>query len=377
MKRLVNILIQILVLFGCTSTNKDVEIKRDEALIINEFGKMMNDKLPTDRSISGAIVKGNKIIWSKAYGISSLESQAVADTTTIYRIGSISKSFTAFLLMLLVQDGVINLEDPVERYLPEIVGLRGYSDDTRITFQQLATHRSGLAREPALSDAAMGPIEQWENKVLESIPTTSFNAKPGEKFGYSNIGYGILGLALSRAAKKPFTTLVEERIFKPLQMRSSYFIVPEECRPYLSAGMQDLPDGQTDMKTPLEEHGGRGYKVPNGGIYSTPNDLARFMICNMGLSYSLLKNENRALMQNKVVTIGENNHYGVGYFINQEDSATIINHSGAVAGYTATFAFDKGSGYGVVLMRNYVDGEPDIWRLPFELLAALSKVEDN
>ncbi|QRR02484.1 serine hydrolase domain-containing protein [Dyadobacter sandarakinus] len=368
------VLLILFILSGCSHSRHEFGGKNSEEAIILELEKIIAENLPNDRSISGAIVKGDKVIWSKGFGIADAKTHALADTATIYRVGSISKSFTAFLMMLLVQDRVIHLDDPVELYLPEIKKLKGYPDAKKITFQQLATHTSGLMREPELPTAASGPIGKWESKILEAIPVTSLESQPGEKFGYSNIGYGILGLALSRAAKKPFTELIQERIFVPLHMNSSYFIVPKEKLSNLSTGIQELDNGYLDTKTPLEEHNGRGYKVPNGGIYSTPNDLAKFMICVMSNTTCLLSQNNLKLMQSRMIGIGESNHYGIGFFINQEDQLTIINHGGAVSGYTANFAFAKGKKYGIIFARNYAQGEPDIFQLPGELLKALNKV---
>lgn len=379
--KMMKIRLIFLILFAfslsCTHSQHDFGDKNSEEAIIQELEKIIAENLPKDKSISGAIVKGDKIIWSKGYGVSNLGTQSLADTATIYRIGSISKTFTAFLMMLLVQDSIIHLNDPVELYFPDVKKLKGYSENAKITFQQLATHTSGLAREPELPTAASGAIEDWENRILEAIPTTSFESKPGEKFGYSNIGYGILGLALSRAAQKPFIDLIQKRIFEPLHMNSSYYVVPEAKASNLSAGIQDLEDGAVDMKTPLVEHKGRGYKVPNGGIYSTPNDLAKFMICIMGASSNLVSEKNLAVMQSKMISIGEKNYYGVGFFANKEGQLTIINHGGAVAGYTANFAFAKENKYGIILMRNYSQGEPDIYELPSELLKAMSKVRTD
>jgi CubicO group peptidase (beta-lactamase class C family) len=131
-------------------------------------------------------------------------------------------------MMLLVQDGTIGLDESVAKYLPEIKQLKWKegSDSREITFRELASHTGGLAREPGLWNAAAGPIGEWENKVLRSIPTTDVTFPPGTKFSYSNIGYGILGPALSRAAHEPFMQMVENGIFKPLHMTSSFYIIP-------------------------------------------------------------------------------------------------------------------------------------------------------
>jgi CubicO group peptidase (beta-lactamase class C family) len=151
--------------------------------IIDEFENQLKKDVNDDHingSISAAIVKKNKMIWSEAFGTLNINGHVLANTQTIYRVGSIAKSFTAFLMMQLLQDGLIELDSPVEMHFPEIREVEGYSDSTKITFRQFASHTSGLIREPKLEKADSGPIEEWENKVIQSIPKTSFESKPGE-----------------------------------------------------------------------------------------------------------------------------------------------------------------------------------------------------
>ncbi|WP_299534140.1 serine hydrolase [Ulvibacterium sp.] len=377
MKNSVLILWYVLVILGCNSQTRENTV-RTETLesVIAKFEDQLNNELENYGSISGAIVVDNQVIWSKAFGVSDSDKATKADTTTIYRTGSISKPITAFLMMQLVQEGTITLSDPVELYLPEIKKLDGYSDARRITFQHLAAHTSGLIREPKQKDAAAGPIAEWEAKVLESIANTSFQYDPEERFSYSNIGYGILGLALSRAADKPFMELIEEKIFEPLQMDNSYFIVPEDQIFRLSKGLETGPDGKLDREKPQREHMGRGYKVPNGGIYSTPNDLAKFILCNLGLSVKLLSRNNLSRMQTIQTPKGEGQAYGLGFGIQQDSVLTVIGHSGGVAGYRANLAFDKDRGNGVVLMKNYSADSPNISKLSFNLLKELAQLDE-
>lgn len=373
MKNSVFTLLYILVILACNSQTKENNIQTNNLQsVIAKFEDQLKNEIENNGSLSGAIIVNNEIIWSKAFGVSDLDTGIQADTATIYRTGSISKSFTAFLMMELVQEGVIALSDPIELYLPEIKKLEGYSDSTRITFRHLANHTSGLIREPNLKGAATGPISGWEAKVLESIPNTSFQYSPGEKFSYSNIGYGILGLALSRAADKSFIELIEAKIFEPLQMDNSFFVVPEDKIFSLSKGLEMGPHGKINREKPEREHMGRGYKVPNGGIYSTPNDLAKFILCNMGFSVKLLSKDNMARMQTIQTPKGNWRSYGLGFGIQQDSLLTAIGHSGGVAGYRANLAFDKDRGNGIVLMKNYSDGSPNINKLSYNLLRELA-----
>jgi CubicO group peptidase (beta-lactamase class C family) len=362
-----------LLILGCSPTENS---KTDNfELIVGDFERQLQKDLQDDDikgSISAAITNGDKIVWSKAFGWSDRENKVLADTSTIYRTGSISKSFTAFLMMQLAEEGLIKLTDPVELYFPEIRELKGYSDSTKITFLQLATHTSGLIREPELEGAASGSIQNWESKIIQSISKTSFENRPGEKFSYSNIGYGILGLSLSRAAKKPFVELVKDKIFVPLKMENSFFQIPDERSTRLAKGMDGGPFGEIDIKTPMVEHDGRGYKVPNGGIYSTPNDLAKFMMANMGYR-ALLKPESLELMQTEKASDGDK--YGLGFFISEGKGIAIVEHSGSVSGYTAQLAFERNRKYGVVIMRNYNWGTTDLSLRSYILLRDLDKLE--
>jgi CubicO group peptidase (beta-lactamase class C family) len=228
--------------------------------------------------------------------------------------------------------------------LPEVKNLIGYSDSTKITFKQLARHRSGLPFSPGLEGAASGPIEHWEDKVIEAIPTTSFIFKPDEKFCYSNFGFGILGLAISRAFGKPFMELVQKNIFEPLKMNSTFFIMPNDkwCR--LATGT--MKKGYEQYKeVPIIEQKGRGYKVPVGGVYSTPNDYARFMQALMGKSeIKILSDDNCELI--KTIGIGVR----VADFHND---FVLIGVEGTNVGYTTAFSFDRETNNGVILMRNY------------------------
>ncbi len=350
-----------LVLFvGCNPPTKDTKTGNLKS-IINEFEDQLKKDIADDNingSISFAIIKGDKVLKAAATGSSDIGNNTPADTSTIYRTGSISKSFTAFLMMQMVQDGVIELDDPIEDYMPEIRNLDGYSDSRKITFRQLASHTAGLIREPDMENAAAGPIDEWENKILASIPNTSFQTEPGERYSYSNIGFGILGLAVSRASNRSFMELVTERIFEPLNMKNSFFVVPEDKRNNLSKGLGGGPMGELDTERPAREHSGRGYKVPNGGIYSTPLDLTKFMMSNMG--YIELLGEDHLTEMQTIQTPEGRLTYGLGFSLYQDLGISTVGHGGSVAGYTAHFIFDKESQYGVILMRNFNWGNTNL-----------------
>jgi CubicO group peptidase (beta-lactamase class C family) len=330
--------------------------------IIADFEQQLKKDVQIDTigSISATIFMGDKIVWSKGFGKADNQKGIDADTASIYRIGSISKTVTAYLLMLMVQRGTLSLDEPVAKYLPEIKQVRrnGLSDTLPITFRQLASHTSGLAREPDLRDAATGPIEGWENKVLSSIPASRLITPPGKKYSYSNIGFGILGLAISRAAQKPFIDLVEENVFRPMQMTSSFYIVKEQYETRIAAGYERNPlTKQVDAAQARSELAGRGYKVPNGGIFTTANDLARFIMALDGNSDKLEK-KYKDMMETIQTPESRETGYGFGLSISKDAAGNkIVGHDGAVAGFISFMAFNPESRIGVILLRNS-DFEP-------------------
>lgn len=321
-------------------------------------------------AVSVAVFSGDQVIWSKGWGWADIDRRRAATAETIGRTGSISKSFTAVLMMQLVERGLIELDEPVANHLPELEELAGRPEDAPpITFRMLASHTAGLEREPELEGAASGSIYRWQEKILASIPTTRFESMPGTGYSYSNIGFGTLGLALERAAGVSFMELMETLVFGPLGMESSTFILdsPELYR-RMSVGYSRSRDtGEVSAERATMEHFGRGYKVPNGGIYSTVGDLARFAAAIMGRGeVQILSEESRREM---ITPQAPAEGYGLGFSIDDEEGVTVVGHGGSVAGYNASLAFDPGSGLGVAMLRT-TSYDPPVRELLVDLVRA-------
>ena len=340
-------------LISCSPANPSLDA------VVEDFSNQIERDVQEDDvgSISFGIFRNGEALHSDAFGIMDRETSEPARPNHIYRTGSISKSITAVLMMLLVQDGLISIEDPVSKFLPEIENLQdGEKHSSTITLKQLASHTSGLIREPDLEGAASGPIEYWEDKILASIKNTYFQADPGEEYSYSNIGYGILGLALSRAADTPFMDLVEARIFQPLNMTSSTFVIGDDLEPLLTSGYV-YSDGVINGDAPLHEHSGRGYKIPNGGVYSTVTDLAKFSGLMNGEEPQLLSQTLRTDMMSIATPESDTEGYGLGFSISQnKNGLKWVGHGGSVAGYNAYLLFQPDSQLTIVMLRNYSGG---------------------
>ncbi len=320
--------------------------------------------------LSLAVFVGEDIVWRKGYGWADIEERRPGTAETIGRIGSISKSVTAILMMQLVERGVLQIDTAVAEAFPPILQLADPpADMDPITYRMLASHTAGLVREPDLRNAAVGPLYGWEKKVLESIPQTGFKTSPRSEYSYSNIGFGILGLACAHAAEQDFMIMVEEQIFEPLAMRSSSFMVkkPEQIGRLAVGYAKNRRTGEVSAERASREHFGRGYKVPNGGIYSTVSDLARLAAAMMGQGpVQILTEASRREILTPQLPAQE---YGLGFSLSPGEERYIVGHGGSVAGYNAYLSFDLQTGIGVALLRTTAYNPPT-GRLLSKLLQA-------
>ena len=348
---------------------------RDEAL--TAFSRQLRADVAADDvggSVAGVMVDGD-LVWAQAFGWADRDARTPMSTASISRTGSISKSVTAVLMMRLLDEGVIGLDEPVERYLPAFASIKDRRVDAQpVTFRHLASHTAGLIREPQWPDAVVGPIELWDKRIVESLPLTAYDTVPGARYQYSNIGFGTLGLALAKAAGRPFMEMVRTEVLEPLGMTGSEFVVAgAKLEARLAAGYVIGQDGSIDGGQPAREHAGRGYKVPNGGVYSTVADLGRFMGAMSGVpGLRILSEESRQEALSIQTPENPNRGYGLGFSVQiDEQGRKIASHGGSVAGYTAHMAFDPEARIGVVLLRNYGRGSTNLGTATQGLVAQL------
>jgi CubicO group peptidase (beta-lactamase class C family) len=169
--------------------------------------------------------------------------------------------------------------------------------------------------------------------------------------------------------------LVDANIIRPLGMYASGFVVTPSIAEQLATGYMRRRDGTVDAQTPYREHIGRGYKVPNGGVYSTVGDLGRFVAGLTGsATVPILGPGGRRLIRTSQTPEG-GAQYSFGFSISQrEGSPDLIGHGGSVAGYNAHLVFEPESGIGVIILRNYGGGETNLGRAARELLWKLVEI---
>jgi D-alanyl-D-alanine carboxypeptidase len=244
-----------------------------------------------------------------------------------------------------------------------------------IVLQQVATMYAGLAREPGCRNHSVGPNADWQKIVLTCLPDTSYVNDPGSTYLYSNIGYATLGLAIERAGGVPLVDQIATRILKPLGMAHSALEATPAVRTNLAHGYVRASNGSASRTVPDRELDGRGYRVPNGALFSTVSDLAKFVAWELGEGPAGILNANtQEANYRQEFPAGANAGYGVGFQSLHGSAGPVLGHGGSTAGYHSAALFHRASKLGVIVLRSCdscpVDAGPVASRAIGQLIAA-------
>jgi CubicO group peptidase (beta-lactamase class C family) len=294
----------------------DARADRVDDLVNSEMGA---------RHIMGAalaVVKDGRVVKEHAYGLANVELGVKANIDTVFEIGSVTKQFTATLIMMLAEEGKLSLDSPLSTLLP------GTPDAwAGITLGHMLGHTSGLVNYTDLPG-----FEVWEGldspKFVAKLATHPLEFKPGDKYEYCNSGYALAGYVIERLCGKPYRQVLRERIFEPLGMAASGDRDPRQIVPGRAAGY-DWVDGRlVNRSGDITELGGAG------AIASTVPDLVKW---NSAVdSCRLLKPESRETMWTSgVLNDGKPTGYGLGWRIGEHRGERLISHSGSTSGFSA------------------------------------------
>ena len=274
---------------------------------------------------SVAVSKNGEIIFTKSTGFADVENNVKATEKTKYRIGSISKSFTAVLTLKAVEEKKIDLNQTIDKWFPSITNAK------EITVKHLLSHRSGIHNFTDDKDYLTWNTQpKTETKLIEIIQKGGSDFKPDSKAEYSNSNFVLLSYILEKIFAKSYSDLLQEFIVKPIGLTNTYVfgkINPNnnECKSYSFSGTWKL-ETETDFTIPLGA----------GAITSTPSDLTKFADALFG--GKLLKTESLEIM--KTVEDG----YGIGLFQIPFYKNIGYGHTGGIDGFSSVyshFADDK------------------------------------
>ncbi len=292
--------------------------------------------------ISLAVVKDGRILYAKGSGVASVETAMVVTPDTLFRIASTSKMFTAAAFASLAEAGRVDLDKPVREYAPKLQPCLGET-----TLHQILSHTAGLRDDAPMDgphdDAALGnTVMSWGSEVCF--------APPGKIFSYSNPGYALAGYVLEQVTGKPFADSIRDLVLLPAGMIRSTF------RP-LMAMTYPLALGhhpKDSVVRPYPDHAGTW---PAGSLFSSANEIARFMIALLEEGRidgkQALPARAIARMEKpsaKALAIGRG--YGYGLQVFEEDGQPVIRHTGGRIGYGSVIHLLPAQHIGVVALTN-------------------------
>lgn len=295
------------------------------------------------------ILEGDEVLYRRGYGMANLEHGIPIDSRSLFRTGSVSKQFTAAVILLLAEDGVLSLDDALNRYLPEMPTF-GYE----ITLRHLLHHTSGIRDYldlMALAGRGSDDFYRKEQALSLLARQEGLNFPPGERFLYSNSGYFLLSQVVERATGRTLRTEAQERIFGPLGMSDTHF----------HDDRNEIVVRRADGYAPLE---GGGFEISmtkldlvgDGGVFTTIEDLGLW----------LASMERRALgdppvfstlLTRGVLNDGSTLGYAMGIGHGTRRGLSYVGHGGAFVGFrAATLSFqDQHTSVGLLCNRSDVD----------------------
>ena len=307
----------------------------------------------------------NALAWSYGFGWGGGPSQAdpaasgsrALDADTLFRVASITKTFTATAIVQLRDRGKLRLDDPLVKHVPEFGAVENpFGPIEDVTLRRLASHSSGLVGEPPLDHWAtlrFPTREEW----LASLPGVRVAIPPGSAFKYSNLGYTLLGEVIERITGRPYVEHMQEAVFGPRGLASSTFEPTGELASLAAPGHMAHPyEDAAEPALPSPLNG----MAAAGQLWTTARDLSRWiaMHCRTDVAETgpqqLLAGPSLYEMQQAVyVEPGWVGGYGFGWRINRRGDRVYHGHGGSVPGYRSQIFFDASLKVGIVLL---IDG---------------------
>ncbi len=288
------------------------------------------------------VAQGDKILLDKGYGYANLEWQIPDAPEAKFRLGSITKQFTAASILLLEERGKLNTDDLVKKYMPDAPAAWD-----KITIYNVLTHTSGI---PSFTDFP-------DYRSTEATPTTPeklvarfrdkpLDFQPGEKWKYSNSGYVLLGYLIEKISGKSYQDFVQENIFKPLAMSDSGYDSNTAIIPHRAYGYSPGPNGPhnagyIDMSIPFSA----------GSLYSTTHDLLLW-------EHGLFGGKVLSAASLKKMTTPFKENYACGLMVRTVNGHTVIEHGGGIEGFNTQLSYYPDDKLTVVVLANLNGGAP-------------------
>lgn len=287
--------------------------------------------------VSIALIDDQRVVFAEGFGFADKKRKIPSAANTVYRCGSISKLFTATATMQLAEQGRLDIDKPVQTYLPSFSIIDPFPGKPPVTLRQLMAHRSGLVREAPVG-GYLDPSEPTPEATVASLAGCVRVHPPGIITKYSNSGVSVVGQTVAAVAGVSFTDYQRANVLRRLGMTSSDWMLNKTIKRRLAVGYLPVADGKggfREIPTPHFEFG----ILPAGNLYTTTRDLSRFVSClfdNGRLGDGrLLKPKTIERMFTPQLTTNASG-FGHGFSVGKYRGRKSVSHSGAVYGFSSS-----------------------------------------
>ncbi|HUC27422.1 MAG TPA: serine hydrolase domain-containing protein [Streptosporangiaceae bacterium] len=328
---------------------------------------------------AAGVVHGDELVWSGGAGFADAAAGRPSGADVLYRIASITKTFTGTAIMQLRDAGLIDLDDPAVKWIPELSDSASPAQIGSVSIRRLLSHESGLVSEPPGTDF-LGVEPRYEglmSRNLERVAEIFAAVPPNTQTKYCNLGYQLLGEVVHRVSGIPYPQYVAERILAPLAMSSTGF----EPLPDALAGRRATGYAERAFSDELSVAPAMPPIWAEGGLWSTVEDLARWLSFQVAAhaedagagdaspGSDVLASATRREMHKPRYLSDEDwsTAWGITWYSVRKDNVTWVQHSGGLPGFISNACFDRGSRVGAIVLLN---GVADASGLAMSLAAA-------
>jgi len=320
------------------------------------FDEVIKPYVDAHRFMGSVLVaRGREVVFEKSFGSANLEWNIPNSPTTKFRLGSITKQFTAASILLLEERGKLKIDDPVKTYLPDAPAAWD-----QITIFNLLTHSSGIPNFTSFPNyRSIEPFATTPEQLVALFRDKPLDFAPGEKYVYSNSGYVLLGYLIEKIAGQSYESFVQQNIFTPLGMKDSGYDSNSAIIEHRAAGYTLTPKGFTNA-------GFINMTIPfsAGALYSTTEDLLRW-------EQGIFGGKVVSPASLKKMTTPFKGGYAFGLLIKSNDGRTAIFHNGGIEGFNTAMAYYPDSMVAVIVLGNMNGTAPD------ELVDKLGRVANG
>ncbi len=341
--------LSLMLMFAALHLEAQVRESQTQQLV-REFDQLLNERYQSGQpGVAALVAKDGQVIYRKAFGMANLELDVPMTPDMVFRIGSVTKQFTAVAILQLLEQGKLSLDDEITRFIPDYP-----TQGHKITIHHLLNHTSGIKSYTSMSEFSMVlRKDQAPSQIIDIFKDQPMDFAPGEQFLYNNSGYILLGYIIEKISGQTYQEYVEEYLFKPAGMIHSLYANDKGVLKNRAYGYQPSPSGYANS-----EFLSMSLPYAAGSLMSTVDDLFKW---NQALqSGKLLKKETLEL----AFTPGKLNDgtqmtYGYGWEMGNLQGSPIISHGGGIHGFLSFASWLPEENIVVVLLQNFTGSAPE------------------